>query len=129
MAKKILIVDDDEALSGIVAMQFKDLGHDVSCTNDGYDALQRIKTEKPDLLILDVMLPKMDGFHICRLIKFDRNFKDIPVLMYSSLSEDKHELGEEVGADAYLPKPFKLDVLMQMAKDLLNRPAKKQITA
>ena len=81
----------------------------------------KAKEENPDLIILDVMMPKMNGFKICRLLKFDAKYKDIPILMLTARSQDKDkELGEETGADEYITKPFDIDFVLERVKEYLE---------
>jgi DNA-binding response OmpR family regulator len=119
--KKILIVDDDRAIADLLALELKDLGYETDYTGDGYDALNKVRAFKPDLLILDVMLPKMDGFKICRLLKFDRQFSKMPIILFTSLSEEENkQTGVDVGADAYFPKPFEMDKLLLKVKEFVG---------
>jgi len=122
MAKKILIVDDDKAIADVLAIQLKELGYETEYVNDGVAALNSAHSNRPDLIILDVMLPQMDGFKVCRLLKFDCNFNKIPIILFTSLSEETNgKTGEEVGADAYFPKPFEMDKLLAKIKELVAR--------
>lgn len=110
--KTILIVEDEKAISGLLTQQLSDAGYNVILAEDGYEGVNLAQTKKPDLIILDVMMPKMDGFKVCRLIKFNEELKNIPIIMMTSLPEGENRAtGEEVGADVYLPKPFKVDEL------------------
>ncbi len=79
------------------------------------------KGNLPDLVILDLMLPKIDGYKVCRMLKFDEKYKHIPVIMFSARAQETDKkLGEEVGADAYLVKPFEPEVLISKIKELLK---------
>ncbi|MDI6731575.1 MAG: response regulator [Candidatus Margulisbacteria bacterium] len=121
MAKKILIVDDDKAVADLLAIQLKELGYETGYVNDGVAALNQVHHDSPDLVILDVMLPQMDGFKVCRLLKFDQKFKKIPIILFTSLSEETNgKTGEGVGADAYFPKPFEMNKLLGKVKELIK---------
>ena len=120
MAKRILIVDDDKAIAEILAIELKELGYETEYIGDGVEALNKVHALAPDLIILDVMLPQMDGFKVCRLLKFDRNFCKIPIILFTSLSEEANgKTGDEVGADAYFPKPFDMAKLLGKVKELI----------
>ena len=94
---------------------------------DGQEGLAQARTEKPDLILLDVTLPKMDGYHVARLLKYDINYKDIPIILQTAKGYD-HELaiGKEVGADAYFTKPYDANELLKKIKEILAEKAAKQ---
>ncbi|MFC1571389.1 response regulator transcription factor [Candidatus Margulisiibacteriota bacterium] len=125
MAQSILIVDDDKNATELLSQQLKNRGYEVEVVGDGYTGLEKAKKQKPDLMILDVMLPKMDGYNVCRLLKFDHDYKNIPIIMFTSLSgEEKKKISQEVGADAYVSKPYVLEELLTTVSDILNRKKK-----
>jgi DNA-binding response OmpR family regulator len=96
-------------------------GFDVLVSYDGEDALSQARKEKPDLIILDLMLPKLDGYKVCRLLKFDERYKHIPILMLTAKTQEKDKiLGKETGADEYITKPFEMDYLMEKVKKYLK---------
>ena len=121
MAKKILIVDDEAALVKMGQLRLEAAGHEVITASDGQEGLEKARSEKPDLIILDVMLPKIDGFKICRMLRFDEKYKKIPIIMLTARAQesDRHT-GEEVGADAYIIKPFPPEVLLDKISELLK---------
>jgi len=86
--KKILVVDDEESLVRIVRLRLEAEQYEVVTAYDGEDALRKAKEDKPDLILLDLMLPKMDGFWVCGLLKKDRRFKNIPVIIFSGRSQE-----------------------------------------
>lgn len=89
-------------------------GYEVITATDGLDGLSKARHSSPDLIILDVILPKINGFTICRLLKYDQEYKDIPVIIWTWKDTDKDRtMGFELGADAYIPKPFSLNKLME----------------
>jgi len=121
MAKKILIVDDEEDIGFSIARRLAAAGYEAICAEDGVEGLRRAQTEKPDLIILDLMLPKMDGYKVCRLLKFDQRYKHIPILMLSARSQQEDiALGRETGAEAYMTKPFDGGELLEKIQELLG---------
>jgi two-component system alkaline phosphatase synthesis response regulator PhoP len=120
--KKILIVDDEVDLVETVRFPLEMEGFDVLVSYNGEDALSQARKEKPDLIILDLMLPKLDGYKVCRLLKFDERYKHIPILMLTAKTQEKDKiLGKETGADEYITKPFEMDYLMEKVKAYLNK--------
>jgi two-component system alkaline phosphatase synthesis response regulator PhoP len=120
--KKILVVDDEVDLVETVRFPLEMEGFDVLVSYNGEDALNQARKEKPDLIILDLMLPKLDGYKVCRLLKFDERYKHIPILMLTAKTQEKDKiLGKETGADEYITKPFEMDYLMEKVKAYLNK--------
>ncbi len=120
--KKILIVDDEADLVETVRFPLEMEGFNVLVSYNGEDALNQARKEKPDLIILDLMLPKLDGYKVCRLLKFDEKYKHIPILMLTAKTQEKDKiLGMETGADEYITKPFEMDDLMEKVKAHLNK--------
>ena len=119
--KKILIVDDEPDVVEVLKIRFQSEGYDVISEDDGVRGLNLARKEKPDLIILDVMLPNLDGYQICRMLKFDNTYKNIPIIMFTARAgtEDKAK-AEKAGADAYIVKPFEPKTLLTKAKELLN---------
>ncbi len=120
--KKILVVDDDKDIVETLRLRLEAKDFQVEVAYDGVEGLNKAKGCSPDLIILDVALPKMDGYHICRLLKFDSNFKEIPIIMLTAKAqaEDK-EWGEKTGADRYITKPFNSDELLTNIDELLRK--------
>jgi DNA-binding response OmpR family regulator len=120
--KKILVVDDEADLVETVRFPLETEGFNVLVSYNGEDALNQARKENPDLIILDLMLPKLDGYKVCRLLKFDERYKHIPILMLTAKTQEKDKLlGKETGADEYITKPFDIDELMEKVKSYLNR--------
>ncbi|MCM8776542.1 MAG: response regulator [Candidatus Omnitrophica bacterium] len=119
--KKILIVDDEPIIVRVLESRLKTQGYEVVNAYDGQEGLNKVRLENPDLIILDIMLPKMDGYRVCRLLKLDDKYKHIPVLMLSARvqNEDK-EKGMAAGADAYITKPFNPKELLDTIQALLQ---------
>lgn len=121
MAKKILLVDDEPQILLLLESRLKANGYDVLSATDGLAALEMAKREKPDMIILDLMLPKMDGYKVCGLLKKDARYAKIPILLFTARAqEEDKKLGEEVGADAYVTKPFEPAVLLSKIQELLK---------
>lgn len=121
MAKKILLVDDEPYIVLLLETRLKSEGYEVTSAGDGLAALERAKKEMPDLMILDLMLPKMDGYKVCGLLKKDARYARIPILMFTARAqEEDRRLGGEMGADAYLTKPFEPQTLMAKVHELLG---------
>lgn len=118
--KKILLVDDEQDILDLVTPMLVAQGYDVITAADGLAGLDKARSEKPDLIILDLMLPKMDGYTVCSLLKHDYHFKEIPVILFTArVQESDRKMGEEMGADAYIPKPFEPDALISKINELL----------
>lgn len=121
MPKKILVVDDEELIVKMVGLRLKANGYDVISASDGKEGLTKAKEEFPDLIILDVMMPVMDGYKVCGLLKKDTRFAKIPVIMFTAKAQvDDKKIGEEVGANAYITKPFDPQVLLGKIRELLG---------
>lgn len=116
-SKKILIVDDEKDIVETIKFMLETEGFECITAYDGEEALSKAKEENPDLIILDVMMPKINGYKICRLLKFDDKYKDIPVIMVTARSqmEDK-AIGKETGANEYITKPFDIMHLVERVK-------------
>jgi CheY-like chemotaxis protein len=119
--KKVLTVDDDPMMLALMVKTLGNMGFDVLKASNGQEALMVIKQTKPDLIILDQMMPVMDGIKACALIKADKRFKEIPVIMFTaSADEADKKLGEQMGANAYCNKPLNVAVLSQKIQELLK---------
>ena len=122
--KKILIVDDEVELVDMLAMRLRASGYEVFSVSDGEDALLKIRSEKPDLIILDIMLPKIDGYKICETIKMDAGSRMIPVILLTAkdLTHEAEKL-QEAGADHCMIKPFESKELLDKIKELIRKTA------
>lgn len=120
--KKILIVDDEKDLVSLVSLHMKMAGYEVLTASNGEKALAVAQEEKPDLIILDLMLPKIDGWEVCRRLRQDPEIKNVPVIMLTARAEIKDKLkGFEAGADDYVTKPFSPRELVSRVKRVLAR--------
>ena len=128
MAKnKILIVDDENDLVETLKYRLEIADYEVITATDGQEGLKKARSESPDLVILDLMLPKLDGYRVCRMLKFDEKFKNIPVILFSArVQESDIKMGEEQGADAYITKPFDPKALLEKIDALLLKYQKKR---
>jgi len=121
-SKKILIVDDEVDLVETVRFPLEMEGYHVLVSYNGEDALNQARKENPDLILLDLMLPNLDGYKVCRLLKSDDRYKHIPILMLTAKSQEKDmALGMETGANEYITKPFDIRDLLKKVKVHLNQ--------
>ena len=119
--KRILIVDDEKDLVETLAFRLEANNYEVISACDGQEGLDRARKEKPDLIILDLMLPKMDGYKVCGLLKADIRYNKIPIIMFTARAQEADKkTGEEAGANAYITKPFEPQVLLNKMQELLK---------
>ncbi len=120
--KKILVVDDELDMLMVIKLRLEASGYEVITATDGLDGLNAARRVKPDLIVLDIMLPKMNGYKVARFLKFDEEYKSIPIVMLTALSgEEDRSTGIETGADAYLTKPFETQQLLDAVKSFLDK--------
>jgi len=117
----ILVADDDLEILALVARHLERLGARVLEASDGEEALETARAEKPDLIVLDVMMPGMSGWEVCRAVREEPDLKHTKVLMLTGIGERLNEMTSPLyGADAFLDKPFDLDELRAQVEDLLG---------
>jgi len=129
MAAKILIVDDDPDIVDALYVLLEGEGYDVVSASDGEEGLERIKEENPDLIILDLLMPKLDGYGVCKTLQDPRwsKWKDVPILVLTSVREEasqrRYELetGMRMDVDDYVEKPINPDVVMERVNKILAR--------
>jgi len=122
--KKILVVEDDLSVLSVVVSRLEASGFAVTVAKDGQEALEQVCKEKPDLIVLDLMLPKRDGFSVCNQLKREKKFCKIPIVMATARDEQIDiELGVLVGADLYITKPFDTKDLVIKIEELLKEVA------
>ena len=122
MKKKLLIVDDEPELLLLIEARLKANGYEVFTAADGQTALELAKKKIPDLIILDIMLPKMDGYKVCGLLKKDTRYAHIPIILFTARAQTEDmRVGEEVGADAFVTKPFDAQILLSKIDGLLGK--------
>src|SRR4028119_1282233 len=124
MNKNILIVDDEPHIRLLLEQTLEDLeeeGVELLIADNGEEALNTIKIEKPDLVFLDVMMPKMNGFDVCNAVKNELSIKGVYIIMLTAKGQefDKHK-GKEVGADLYMTKPFDPDEVVKKSMQVLD---------
>jgi DNA-binding response OmpR family regulator len=124
-AKKVLLVDDETGMLEMVKLRLEANGFEVATSSDGQDALNLARKISPDIVILDIMLPRLDGYKICRMLKFDGKYKNLPVILLTARARESDRItAKEVGANAFLTKPFDPQVLLSKINELLNIPGK-----
>jgi DNA-binding response OmpR family regulator len=117
---RILLVDDEPSIVKMVGRRLEMEGYEVLVAMDGEEALQKARAEGPDLIILDLMLPKINGYEVCALLKKDSRYEKIPVIMFSARVQEKDEkMGLDAGATAYIRKPFKSQDLIEQIRSLV----------
>ena len=122
MAQRILVVDDDRQIVRLVRAYLEQAGYDVVIAYDGESALHAIRSEKPDLVVLDLMLPGKDGWEITRIVRGDENLAGTPIIMLTARVEDTDKIvGLELGADDYVPKPFNPREVVARVRSVLRR--------
>ena len=118
---RILLVDDEPSIVKMVGKRLEIEGFDVIVAMDGQEGLTKAQTEHPDLLILDLMLPKLNGYEVCTMLKQDTRYQKIPIVLFTAKAQDKDEkLGMECGANAYVRKPFRAQELLEKMRVLLG---------
>lgn len=124
MNKKVLIVDDEPHIRLLMAQTLEELedeGVEVLIAKNGEEAIETIKLEKPDLVFLDVMMPKMNGFDVCQAVKNNSEIKDVYIIMLTAKGQEfDKEKGQQVGADLYMTKPFDPDEVVEKSWEILG---------
>lgn len=121
MSTKILVVDDDPATVKLVSSVLVSHGYQTLAAVDGLDALAKIKQEKPDLVVLDVMMPEINGYDVCYQLRFNKEFKKIPIVLLTSRPQ---ELDQKIGMKVdieYIPKPLNSKLLLKTIEHLLSK--------
>ncbi|MEO0093319.1 MAG: response regulator [candidate division WOR-3 bacterium] len=119
--KKILLVDDETDMLAVNSAILESYGYEILSAKDGMEALATINRSVPDLILLDLMIPGIDGYQICGILKHDKRYQKIPIIIVSArFSEQDQKLAKEVGADDYLTKPFEPKTLLAKITALLT---------
>ena len=131
MAKgKILVVDDEIYIVHILDFSLGMEGYEVLTALDGEQALEKARAEQPDLIVLDIMMPKLDGYETCKLLKADDRTRNIPVILLSAKGRHTDQkVGYEVGADDYITKPFSPRKLVERINDILGQASSQRLQA
>lgn len=127
---KILLVDDEASIRELIRFNLERAGYRVQEATDGNEAINAVRQTKPDLVVLDLMLPGLDGLDVCRLVKGNRETAAIPIIMLTAKTEEVDKvIGLELGADDYMTKPFSPRELVARIKAVLRRSQKEQSTS
>ena len=122
MDKKVLVIDDEEDIRELLDYNLRREGYKVLLAVDGNEGIKTIRDQKPDLIILDLMLPGLDGLDVCRIVKNDKELSNIPIIMLTAKGEEEDIInGLELGADDYITKPFSVYVLIARIKTVFRR--------
>ncbi|MDW8801106.1 response regulator transcription factor [Clostridium sp. A1-XYC3] len=125
---KILVVDDEEHIRELIKFNLEQNGYKTISADNGLDALKKAKADNPQLILLDVMLPDMDGYDVCKEIRRDNSISSTPIIMITAKGEEFDKvLGLELGADDYITKPFSIRELMARVKAILRRTSIKPV--
>jgi len=118
---KVLVADDELDIVETIRYILEAKGHEVLEANDGMEALEQARNFKPDIIFLDVMMPKLDGYKVCRMLKFDSQYRSIPVVLLTARAGSQDvSTGEEVGADEYITKPFNVEEVLDIVDRLIG---------
>ena len=118
---RVLLVDDEDDILALLAYNFKREGFEVELARDGVEALEKAARWQPDVIILDIMMPNMDGIEVCRRIRRDARLRTTPILMLTARTEEEDQIqGLEIGADMYVGKPVSVPVLLSQTRALLR---------
>jgi len=119
--KKILVVDDDKAVTTLLENLLKAQGYEVLLAHDGLDGMVQVRRHVPDLIILDIMMPEINGYDVCRDLKFDERFKHIPIIVFTSREQELDpRIGQLMGID-YTPKPIGTSTLLEKVQKALKQ--------
>ena len=123
MTRKIVLAEDEPQIARLIEFKLKKEGYDVTWKESGEEALKAIQADKPDLILLDIMMPVMDGYEVLRRLKEDENLKSIPVIMLTARAQERDVVkGIDMGAEDYITKPFHPAELLARVKRILGKP-------
>jgi two-component system, OmpR family, alkaline phosphatase synthesis response regulator PhoP len=118
---RVLVVDDEADLVRILQFGLQAIGYQVETASDGQEALKKARETKPDIILLDLMLPKLDGYKVCRLLKFDERYKNIPIIILSARTQEGDQLlAMEMGANRFITKPYDFSEVLSHIEALLK---------
>jgi len=122
VSKKILVIDDEADLRKMVVARLEKSGYTVIPATDGKTGLEKMRSENPDVVLLDLMMPGVDGYEVCRQKAGDPDLKKIPVILFTAIMSSKplHEIAQELGADDYMAKPFDAKRLTEKVRNLIG---------
>jgi two-component system alkaline phosphatase synthesis response regulator PhoP len=120
---RVLVVDDEPDLVRVLEFGLRASGYTVESASDGQEGLKKAREIKPDVILLDLMLPKLDGYKVCRLLKFDDRFKHIPIIILSARTQEGDQaLALEMGANQFVTKPYDFSEILGYIETLLKSP-------
>lgn len=120
MAKKILIVDDDPGIIKLLQNILGSKGHDVVTAKDGLEAMVQVKEHQPDLIVLDIVMPELNGYDVCRTLKFDSPYKDTPIILLTTRDQEIDPRVSQMMGIHYMQKPLNRDVFLSKVELLLK---------
>jgi DNA-binding response OmpR family regulator len=121
---RVLVVDDEPDLIRILEFGLKAAGYHVDIASDGQDGLKKARELRPDIILLDLMLPKLDGYKVCRLLKFDERYRHIPIIILSARTQEGDQtLAKEMGANLFITKPYEFGEILGHIEALLKTPS------
>ena len=122
---RILIVDDEADLVSVLRIGLEIEGFEVIAASDGEEGLRKAREDRPELVVLDLMLPKLDGYRVCRALKFDERYRGLPIVILSARSgEQDRRLAFDMGADAFVSKPYDMAALVKLIRARLRAPSR-----
>ena len=126
-SKTVLLIEDNPASIKFITVHLNRNGYKTVVAENGFTGLQKAREIRPDLILLDIMLPDLDGHKLCRMIKFNRELKEIPVAMFTSRdTEEDAELAQRCGANAFILKTTHIDIILETVKRLIQKSASKE---
>jgi len=118
--KRVLLADDEEDIKIVLSTFLQSHGYEIATAFDGLDTLEKVQSEKPDLILLDIMMPVLDGYEVCKRLKADKRTANIPILMLSAAAHaDSIARALSAGAKDYIVKPFEPEKLLEKIKEIL----------
>ena len=121
---RVLVVDDEPDLIRILEFGLRAAGYQVDIAADGQEGLKKARELRPDIILLDLMLPKLDGYKVCRLLKFDERYRQIPIIILSARTQEGDQtLAKEMGANRFITKPYEFAEILAHIEALLKTPS------
>lgn len=121
---RVLVVDDEPDLIRILEFGLRAAGYQVDIAADGQEGLKKARDLRPDIILLDLMLPKLDGYKVCRLLKFDERYRQIPIIILSARTQEGDQtLAKEMGANRFITKPYEFSEILAHIEALLKTPS------
>ena len=122
MSKKLLLADDSVTIQKVVELTFQEEDYEVSIVGNGLEALEKIKEERPDIILADISMPGLNGIDLCEKLKNNSNYKNIPIiLLINSFEEFDRKKGDKIGVDGYIEKPFESQDLIDIVQSLTEK--------